>query len=272
MNVKRFGLSISLVCVLVAAGGASAVDFDYENYEQVLGSYIRQDAVIDGVALNAVDYAALKKDAARSDSAYHRLLGQLAGFDPGTLGTREEQMAFWINVYNIAAIKTIVDHYPVDSIRSSRVHWLGLPWNRKTITVGGREYALSQIEFDLLVEGFRDLRVHFGINCASVSCVDLLHVPFRAATLDRQLDEQGRRFLANRAKGMRIDREGNRLFLSQVFKFDKKHFSEYAGGAIPFLLSYLSDEDRSFLQNGKPDIEYLNYNWKANDTALAADR
>lgn len=270
--MRRIFFLLLLVLSLPGAQCALAADFDYRYYEQLLKDHVRTDVIIEGVALNAVDYTALKQDAARDDSAYNRLLAQLAAFDPATLGTREEQKAFWINVYNVAAIKTIVDHYPVDSIRSSRVHWLGLPWNREAITVGGQEYALSRIEFDLLVEGFRDLRVHFGINCASVSCVDLLPVPFRAATLDQQLDNQARRFLANAAKGMRIDRDKNRLFLSRVFKFDKKHFREYAGGAIAFILPYLSGENRSFLQNRKPDIEYLDYNWKANDTALAAVR
>jgi hypothetical protein len=69
----------------------------------------------------------------------------------------------------------------------------------------------------------RDLRVHFGINCASVSCVDLLPVPFRAEALDRQLEELERRFLENQRKGMRIDRKEHKVYLSQVIKFDKEN-------------------------------------------------
>ena len=271
--MKRSGLRWMLCILLLGAGTeAAAADFDYGNYEEVLGSHLRQGVIIEGVTVNALDYSRLKKDATHAVSAYNMLLGQLSAFDPATLSSRKEKMAFWINVYNIAAVKTLVDHYPVDSIRSSKIHWLGLPWNRNVITVGGKEYTLAQIEFDLLVEGFRDLRVHFGINCASVSCVDLLPEPFRAEKLDRQLEEQGRQFLANSQKGMRIDREKNQVYLSQVFKFDKKHFNEYAGGALPFILPYLSEEDRSYLQTAEPDIEYLDYNWKANDTAVPGDR
>lgn len=117
-------------------------------------------------------------------------------------------------MYNIAAIKTVVDHYPVDSIRSRKINWLGPPWSGKAITVGGQDYSLEEIEFGKLVERFKDLRVHFGTNCASVSCVDLLPVPFRAETLDRQLEVQGRRFLENQRKGMRIDRKEHKVYLS----------------------------------------------------------
>jgi hypothetical protein len=255
-----------LLVALLLPGISPGMDFSYGNYEQVLEQHVRPGAMINGINAAALDYPALARQASQPDSAYSRLLKELAAFDPGALESREEKMAFWINVYNIAAIKTIVDHYPVDGIRSRKVHWLGLPWNRKAITVGGKEYALAEIEFGMLVEGFKDLRAHFGINCASVSCVDLLPEPFRADGLDRQLEEQGKRFLANEQKGMRIDRKENKVYLSQVFKFDKKHFDAYAGGAMKFILPYVSEADREYLRSGKYDVEYLDYDWNANDT------
>jgi hypothetical protein len=244
-------------------------DFSYSPYEALLRRYVKPDVTIDGISLNAVDYTALSQEAAKQDSPYALLLKELAAFDPATLASREEQMAFWINVYNIAAIKTIVDRYPVDSIRSRKINWLGLPWGRKAITVGEKEYSLQEIEIGELVEGFRDLRVHFGINCASVSCVDLRTEPYSAARLYEQLDEQVRRFLASQKKGMRIDRKEHKVYLSQVFKFDKKHFDSYAGGAIQYILPYVNDEERRYLQSGKYDVEYLEYDWNVNDLKTA---
>jgi hypothetical protein len=264
--MKSFLVSIAALCFIVGAPALTrGADFTYVQYETLLKRYVKSNVKINGITINAVDYAALKKDASSPDSPYSKLLRELAAFDPASLASRKEKMAFWINVYNIAAIKTIVDHYPVDSIRSRKVNWLGLPWKQKAITVGNREYSLAEIEFDLLVEGFRDLRVHFGINCASVSCVDLLEEPFRADKLDHQLEAQGKRFLADAKKGMRIDRTENRVHLSQVFKFDKKHFEAYAGGALQFILPYVPEADRKYLQSGKYTVEFLDYDWNAND-------
>lgn len=149
--------------------------------------------------------------------------------------SREEQIAFWVNVYNIGAIKTIVDHYPVDSIRSKKIQWLGQPWNRKVVNVGGKEYSLAGIENDILLDGFKDLRIHFGINCASVSCADLRDEPYQAAPLFSQLEEQGRKLLADRQKGLFINENKKTIFLSQIFKFDKKHFDALGGGALAFI-------------------------------------
>lgn len=252
---------------LFIAAPIQAAPFDYRPYESILHRLAKPGAIIDGINVTAVDYAALSAEAGQANSDYSTFLGELASFNPETLGSREDKIAFWIKVYNIAAIKTIVDHYPVDSIRSTKIHWLGLPWDRKVIRVGGREYSLGQIEFDILLDTFQDLRIHFGINCASVSCVNLASEPYQGRSLKKQLEESGRKFLADSKKGLRIDRQEKGIYLSQVFKFDRKHFDQLAGGALKFILPYLSPEDRDFIRNEKETltVEYLDYNWKSND-------
>jgi len=260
-NLLFFLLSLSVFVSSTVQGA----NFDDRHYELILNRYAKPNVSIDGVLVTAVDYAALASEAGNPDSDYSGLLKDLASFNPETPGSREDKIAFWINVYNIAAIKTIIDHYPVDSIRSRKISWLGLPWNRKVITVGGREYSLGQIENDILLDTFKDLRIHFAINCASVSCVNLAQEPYRRMTLFKQLEEEGNRFLADQRKGLSIDREKKIIYLSQVFKFDKKHFDTLAGGAMNFILPYLRPEDREFLKKEKLLVEYLDYNWKLND-------
>ncbi len=244
--------------------------FDFSGYGKLLDTYLVENQRINGIPANLIDYDRWHKEQLQPGSDYLILLGQLAAFDPATLKTNDEKLAFWGNVYNIAAIKTILDHWPVDSIRSGSIHWLGQPWKRKAIRVGGRDYSLLQIEFDLMVEGLRDLRAHLAVNCASASCVDIPKEPFDTARLDAQLQASGERFFAQPEKGYRIDREDNTVYISQIFKFDRKHFKEYAGGPIPFLLNYVTNpDDKAFLQKGGYDIEYLDYDWSLNDTGGA---
>lgn len=256
----------ALVCLqLLAPAGIRGADFDYAHYVSLLANRVRDGVSINGISAAAVDYGAVAKDTKLPASDYSLLLKELAIFDPGTLKYKEEQIAFWVNVYNIAAMKTIVDHYPVDSIRSRKIHWRGSPWGAKVIKVGGRDYSLDEIEHSILLNGFRDLRIHFGINCASMSCADLLSVPYRAATLYRQLEKQGRKLLANREKGLRIDRERNIVYLSQIFKFDRKRFDALGGGVLAFIRPFVPDGDREFITRGNPKVEFLDYDWNAND-------
>jgi len=152
--LKQF-LFLFLVLVITTSGHTAS--FDYNHYELILNHHAKLNVSIDGILVTAVDYSALAKETGQQNSEYSTLLKYLASFNPDTIGSREDKMAFWINVYNIAAIKTIVDHYPVDSIRSKKINWLGLPWNRKVITVGGKEYALGQIENDILLDMSKDV-------------------------------------------------------------------------------------------------------------------
>lgn len=247
---------------------ASGADFNYSHYEALLKRHIKTGVSINSIRLNAVDYNSMAREAKQAGSDYSILLEELAAFDTVTLKSREEKIAFWMNVYNIAAVKTIIDHYPVDSIRSKRINWLGQPWNRKALSVGGKEYSLSEIENDILLDGFKDLRIHFGINCASVSCADLLAVPYRAATLFAQLEEQGHKLLMDRKKGLVTNSEKKTVLLSQIFKFDKKRF-DAAGGAIAFIKPYLSKADRTAIEAGGLKLEYLEYDWNVNDAKNA---
>lgn len=89
--------------------------------------------------------------------------------------------------------------------------------------------------------------------------------PTGGPTIFKQLEEQGRQFLANQQKGFRIDREKKIIYLLQVFKFDKKHFDTLGGGALNFILPFLRPEDREFIKKEKLTVEYLDYNWKSND-------
>lgn len=252
-------------CLLLAPAAVTGADFDYARYAALLENRVREGVLINGITTTAVDYRGLAKDAGLPTSDYSMLLKDLAAFDLNSLKSREERIAFWVNVYNIAAMKTIVDHYPVDSIRSLKIHWRGSPWGSKVIKVGGRDYSLDEIEHSILLDGFGELRIHFAINCASVSCADLLPVPYRAATLYRQLETQGRKLLANRQKGMRIDRERNTVYLSRIFSFDEKRFKAFPGGVLAFIKPHVSDADREYLSRSNPNIEYLDYDWNAND-------
>ncbi len=263
----RRSLPLLLLLLLLAPGARGAI-FDFADYRQLLEHYLEAGQVINGIPANTVDYRLWHSEQNRPDSPYRRLLDDLAAFDPAELKTANEAMAFWINVYNIAAIKTILDHYPVDSIRSRAIHWLGQPWKREAIVVGGRPHSLHEIEFDILVERYRDLRIHLGINCASVSCADLRPEPYTPQQIDRQLGEQGERLAAQPEKGLRIDREKRTVYLSQIFKFDKQHFDAWAGGGVSFLLPYVTDpEVKLFLQDEDYRVDYLDYDWSLNQAA-----
>ncbi|MBW2002066.1 MAG: DUF547 domain-containing protein, partial [Deltaproteobacteria bacterium] len=206
----------------------------------------------------------------KPDSLYDTLLKQLADFDPHGIEGRQNQIAFWINAYNIGAIKMIMDHYPVDSIRSTKIHWLKNPWNKKILTIGNTNYSLGHIEHDILLGKYGEPLVHFAIVCASLSCPDLSPTVFKGGRLMEQLERQARLFLGNEKKGLRIDREKGVVHFTMIFKFDTKSFPNGAKDTIPLITRFIDTEkDREYLRSETYESKYLDYNWDLNTLSKA---
>jgi hypothetical protein len=179
---------------------------------------------------------------------------------------RDEQMAFLINAYNAFTVEKILTRYP--EIRSI---WdfgkvFGNPFKDEFFTLLGRKTSLDGIEHDLLRKLWREPRVHYAVNCASIGCPMLREEAYVAARLERQLEEQALRFLSDRSRNRYRD---GRLEVSKIFDWFKEdfeprqaYFARYArmlgvpGGAhVPDL-----------------PLTFLDYDWSLNDSRSSSRR
>jgi len=253
--------AVAICAFLGAALPAHAADGDA--YARLLKAHVRPGAV-NGIALSLVDYTAVK-----ADVDYTRALGELAEARPGSLTTDAERLAFWINAYNLAAIKAVLDQYPTASIRNGGT-LLSPIWKKKVATVGGTSHSLDEIEHGILRKIFKEPRVHFAIVCASLSCPDLRADPYDPARLDAQLDEQTVAFLSNATKGVRPGGDGKTARVSSIFKWFAGDFS-VSGGVAAFLRAKAGPELSGKLGAlTEAGLSYLDYDWSLNDTARSS--
>lgn len=202
-----------------------------------------------GVMLNAVDYKGLSQD-----PRYSQIIAQIANYPRESLASREEQLAFYINAYNVYAIKMVIDHYPVESIRD--VGSLFSPvWGRTVGSIGGEEFSLDDIEHQVLRK-LAEPRIHFAIVCASLSCPDLRGEAYTAEKLEQQLEAQTQRFLNNESKGLLL--EGEQVRVSQIFEWFEEDF-DVRGGREAFIRHYRELPARINLRANLP------YNWDLNE-------
>ena len=229
--------------------------FDFSDWDALVKKYVTPKT-LEGVRLNAVNYASLKKD-----PVFSGLITRLESYSPASLESRESTLSFWINVYNILAAKMITDHYPIESIKDVGSFFKSV-WKRAAGTVGGKERTLNDIEHEILRK-MNAPRIHVAIVCASVSCPDLRQEVYSAGKLNEQLDDQMEKFLRSREKGMKLDERKNRVYLSAIFKWFAEDF-ESRGGVLKYIGQYVTAEERKVLNNSKIKISYLYYNWKIN--------
>ncbi len=244
------------VCVLLstraAAAECSVIDHSHARWTVILRRYV--DA-------GRVDYAGLQRDGSRLLDDYLAVLSGACAADYQRW-TKNEKIAFWINAYNAFAVRLILDHYPITSIR--RIGWLPLAaFRQKFIPMAGLKggvISLDDIENGTLRSAFREPRVHFALVCAARSCPALRSEAYRGADLERQLDEQGRGFLGDAAKN-RFEADRRTLYLSPIFKWFRADFEQASGTLVAFIAPYLPA-----IANGpEPTIEFLDYDWSLND-------
>ncbi len=169
---------------------------------------------------------------------------------PADTWSRNEKLAYYINLYNAVTIRLILDHFPVESILRIRN-----PWGKKLFRVGDTELTLNELEHEILRK-MEEPRIHFAINCASFSCPVLQPYAFTADKLDAQLDEVTRNFI-NDPKRNRV-RPGD-VSLSRIFKWYREDFTANGGSLLSYINSYLE----SPLPTGTK-IDFLPYDWSLN--------
>ncbi len=246
--------AVILSCFLFQVSLAAA--FDFSDWDALLKKHVKT-TTIEGVALNAIAYKDLK-----ADPEFKKVVGGLKTASLKDLKTPEEKLTFWINVYNVLAVKVVVDNYPVKSIKDVGSVFKAV-WKRPAGVVAGKERTLNEVEHEILRK-MGDPRIHVAIVCASVSCPDIRNEAYTAEQLDAQLDDQMRKFLENRGKGLKIDEKKKRIYLSAIFKWFKDDF-ESQGGVISFISQYVSPSEKKNLQKFGKNLKYLDYNWELNE-------
>ena len=196
-----------LSALLGCSVNAQSLPFSHEVFDRVLQQFV------DGRGM--VNYGALKIE--RADlNTYLKQLAQLSPeTNPERFPTRSDSLAYWLNAYNAFAIASVIDAYPVKSVRD--IKWFYGFFNRIDHLAGGRKYTLKHIEHEIVRNVFGDPRIHAGLNCASQGCPRLPQKAFRAATLQSDLEE-GMRVFLNETRNVQLDKVENRVYLSAILK------------------------------------------------------
>lgn len=177
---------------------------------------------------------------------------------------RDEQKAFWINIYNALTIDIILDHYPVKSIRDIDISpgvFSNGPWDAKLLTIAGEKISLNDIEHRILRPIWHDNRIHYAVNCASLGCPNLQPQAFTSQNLDMLLEKAARDFI-NHPRGVSFTR--NRLQVSSIYFWFQADFGDSEKGLIQHLKKYMSPQNLKKLNSVQKKMTHQ-YDWNLNE-------
>lgn len=207
-----------------------------------------------------VDYKGFISDSTK----FNQYLSSLSKNHPNDVNwSQEEKLTYWINAYNAYTVKIIVDNYPVKSIKDIAsglsIPFVNTTWDIKFINIEGQEYDLNNLEHGILRKDFEEPRIHFAINCASVSCPRLRNEAYVPERINEQLNSAAHLFINNPTKNKITPQK---VELSKIFSWFQGDFTNSMGkaGILAFVSQYTDveiDVDAS--------VSHLDYDWNLNE-------
>ena len=237
-----------LAGVLVSPGQGQTPQPDpYLQWARVLGRFVNDRGEVDfrGLAIERADLDGF--------------LGYVARVSPRTnpelFPGREAALAYYINAYNALSMFNVIDSgFPRSLGGLTKVWFFGV----KRFSVGGERMSLYALENDV-IRPLGDERVHFALNCMSVSCPRLPREPFLAGGLNDQLESAARSFFGE-SRNLQVQAESKRARVSGILDFYSKDFLAKS----PTLIAYIN---RYTGKNVPEDyrIEFIDYDWTVNE-------
>lgn len=254
---------LSLIILLSTGSGNAQTGAGPETYAKLLSTYVVKSK--DGITRVAYDRWRGNSEDRKALDAY---IDHLSGQQPSKM-PRPEAFAYWANLYNALTLKVILDNDPVKSIRDIASTGTGLfdlkaysgPWRTKRISVEGKELSLDNIEHGIMRPTFKDPRVHYAVNCASIGCPNLMAKPWTASSLEEDLDNAARDYI-NHPRGVSVS-DGGAITVSSIYSWFQDDFGGTKAGVIDHIRKYAEPGLKEKLE-GKQGYNDHTYDWSLN--------
>ena len=177
--------------------------------------------------------------------------------------TRDDRIAFYINAYNSANIKAVVENYPIHSP-------IDIPgyFDKLKFKVAGEDLTISEIEYDKLIAAHKDMRAHFAVVCSDRGCMPLRGVAWKGKSLHADMETVSRQFVKDERQ-FKIDYDKKEVWISKIFEWYGKKFTQDPDrpAAKPelFVLPYVDDKAKTLLASGDYTLRIIEWNWTLNE-------
>lgn len=233
---------------------SSTIVVDHSAWDAFLSKYTRKNAQ----GVNLVSYGGVS---AADKQALKEYLNALQATDVTKLN-RNEQYAFWLNLYNASTVNLGIKNFPIKSILDIKSNPLDLkgPFNDNVAKVNGITLTLDTIESGIVRPIWNDARLHYAFNCAAISCPNLGGEAYKGSKINAQLNAAAKAFI-NDPRGIRI--ENGKITASKIFFWYSDDFGKNEKDVLAHIKKFASPKLITALE-GKTKIDSYEYDWALN--------
>ncbi len=223
--------------------------------------FLTRHVITNEEGISLVDYPHLTEADLEALNQYITHMSQIQLTDYN----RDEQLAFWLNLYNALTVQILADYYPVDSIQeisiSPGLFSLG-PWGANLITMGGTQLSLDDIQNHIIRPVWNDPRTHYALNNGTIGAANLSKQAFQGGIINDQLNQAAREYI-NSLRGLQLI--DGKLILSKIYNWYSDDFGGNDALLIQHLLLYANKPLNEALLKVRSVNTYI-YNWHLNST------
>jgi hypothetical protein len=240
------GVAVVLALAGTGAGAQTAESrstVDHAVWDAILKKAIRGQLV---------DYALIAREHDADLTAYLDTLGRV---EVGTLG-REEQLAYYINLYNASMVRAVLDKRRGDATWRPDADGFAV-FKMPTVRTATGVITLDHLEHQIVRPKFGEPRVHVALVCGAVSCPPLVAHAYTGENLERVLAENMKRFLTDGTRNQ-FDSGKKVAKLSRLFDWFAADFGG-AGAVAEYVRTHGGPDLRGYR------VEFVEYDWALNE-------
>ncbi|PWY56675.1 DUF547 domain-containing protein [Legionella qingyii] len=226
---------------------------------QLWQNFLNRRIVTNEENINLVDYAHMTQIDLNLLKEY---LKSMAEIDINNYN-RNEQLAYWINLYNALTVQIIANYYPVTTIQEINIS-PGLfsigPWGANLITIKDTSLTLDDINNRIIRAIWNDPRTHYAISNGTIGAPNLSRKVYQGKLLEEQLNQAATNYI-NSLRGVSVI-EG-KLIISKLYDWFEEDFGGTKQDIIFHLLQFAKEPLQSQLKHINTIDSYI-YNWHIN--------
>jgi hypothetical protein len=167
---------------------------------------------------------------------------------------RDEQLAFWLNLYNITLVTQIAEIFPETNLKK----FYPEIWDDKVLTVSGVPLSLNDIHHKILIPKYRDPRIMYGLFQGVIGGPNLRNEAYEGYRVWRQLEANANEFVnSNRGAFVRE----RILRTSYFYEVNAALFSDFDRDLRRHILKYASPTFADEILDGSTVVGTGQSNW-----------
>ena len=174
----------------------------------------------------------------------------LPGKDPMATWTRNQQLAYWLNLYNVAMVEQLVRAYPLRQLENPLYGEDGL-LDKKILNVAGVSLSLNDIHHRILIPKWHDPIIMYGLFHGYVGSPNLRQEAYTDENVYDLLADNAAEFV-NSIRGATV--KDNTLRVSELYRVNAALFPNFDEDVRAEVLSHL-DFSYAALAQGASKVE-----------------